>query len=142
MAEDFAVELISKLSEQIKVEPPFTAEVISIDASVSSDKRVLIYHTHTYEAYEQSEATTYQQTEKWRTTDSSYNMIAVGKAIKEFKNVYQLSSNNNSKINKSFDIDDDFMKLIDDSVINYKNLEEVKINKLLNDNTIKQIALF
>ena len=81
MAEDFAVELISKLSEQIKVEPPFTAEVISIDASVSSDKRVLIYHTHTYEAYEQSEATTYQQTEKWRTTDSSYNMIAVGKAL-------------------------------------------------------------
>lgn len=74
--------------------------------------------------------------------EDSGTMIAVEKAFKEFKNVYQLSSNNNSKINKSFDIDDDFMKLIDDSVINYKNLEEEKINKLLNDNTIKQIALF
>lgn len=44
-------------------------------------KRVLIYHTHTYEAYEQVENNRYQQTEKWRTTDSDHNVVAVGKAL-------------------------------------------------------------
>ncbi len=44
-------------------------------------KKVLIYHTHTYEAYEQVETDRYQQTEKWRTTDSTHNVVAVGKAL-------------------------------------------------------------
>ncbi len=44
-------------------------------------KKVLIYHTHTYEAYEQVEGDRYQQTEKWRTTDSIHNVVAVGKAL-------------------------------------------------------------
>lgn len=44
-------------------------------------KRVLIYHTHTYESYAQVESDRYQQTEKWRTTDSAYNVVAVGKAL-------------------------------------------------------------
>lgn len=44
-------------------------------------KKVLIYHTHTYEAYEQVETDRYQQIEKWRTTDSTHNVVAVGKAL-------------------------------------------------------------
>lgn len=44
-------------------------------------KRVLIYHTHTYEAYEQTEGKTYVQTEKWRTADNDNNVVAVGKAL-------------------------------------------------------------
>lgn len=44
-------------------------------------KKVLIYHTHTYEAYEQTESSQYKQTEKWRTIDSDHNVIAVGKAL-------------------------------------------------------------
>lgn len=44
-------------------------------------KRVLIYHTHTYEAYEQTEDDPYQQKEKWRTTDNAHNVVTVGKAL-------------------------------------------------------------
>ena len=43
--------------------------------------RILIYHTHTYEAYEITETETYTPTEKWRTRDEQYNMVAVGDAL-------------------------------------------------------------
>ncbi len=42
--------------------------------------RILIYHTHTYEAYEQTEPL-YRETEKWRTADESCNMIRVGEEL-------------------------------------------------------------
>ncbi|MEG2252505.1 MAG: stage II sporulation protein P [Clostridia bacterium] len=44
-------------------------------------KRVLIYHTHTYEAYEQVADERYQETEQWRTADSAYNMVRVGEEL-------------------------------------------------------------
>ena len=44
-------------------------------------KRILIYHTHTFEAYEQDADDPYKQTEKWRTTDNAHNVVAVGKAL-------------------------------------------------------------
>ena len=42
---------------------------------------VLIYHTHTYEAYQATETENYKPTEKWRTRDENHNMIAVGDAL-------------------------------------------------------------
>ncbi len=65
------------------VETGLIVEVIR-DASpeeIGTDKKVLIYHTHTYEAYEQIESSPYKETEKWRTADEAHNMIAVGKAL-------------------------------------------------------------
>lgn len=61
----------------------FHMEVIREEAATlsSAGKRVLIYHTHTYEAYEQKEEAPYQQTEKWRTSDNEHNVVAVGKAL-------------------------------------------------------------
>lgn len=44
-------------------------------------KKVLIYHTHTYEAYERPADATYPQKEKWRTEDHDYNVVCVGKAL-------------------------------------------------------------
>lgn len=43
--------------------------------------RILIYHTHTYEAFEATEADAYTPTEKWRTRDEAHNMIAVGETL-------------------------------------------------------------
>ena len=43
--------------------------------------RVLIYHTHTYEAYAQIPDNQYVETEKWRTKDNAYNVVAVGEAL-------------------------------------------------------------
>ena len=44
-------------------------------------RRILIYHTHTYEAYQQDEKHAYAQLEKWRTKDEKHNVIAVGRAL-------------------------------------------------------------
>lgn len=47
----------------------------------STSKRILIYHTHTWEAYQQTESAPYAETEKWRTKDPSANVVAVGTAL-------------------------------------------------------------
>lgn len=47
----------------------------------AADKRILIYHTHTWEAYQQDKAAPYRETEKWRTKDENCNVVAVGKAL-------------------------------------------------------------
>ena len=43
--------------------------------------RVLIYHTHTYEAFEQNPDDPYPECGKWRTQDSRYNIVRVGDAL-------------------------------------------------------------
>lgn len=45
--------------------------------------RVLIYHTHTYEAYEPTPENLYVATEQWRTKDSAHNIIRVGEVLAE-----------------------------------------------------------
>ncbi len=47
---------------------------------VQSAGRILIYHTHTYEAYQQG-SVAYQETETWRTADERHNMIRVGEEL-------------------------------------------------------------
>ncbi|MBE5793307.1 MAG: hypothetical protein E7323_01330 [Clostridiales bacterium] len=42
--------------------------------------KILIYHTHTYEAYEPNQQP-YQETERWRTADAEYNMVRVGEEL-------------------------------------------------------------
>lgn len=60
----------------------FLVEVIwEEDTALWAGKRVLIYHSHTYEAYEQVAGAEYVETEKWRTKDESCNVVAVGKAL-------------------------------------------------------------
>lgn len=43
--------------------------------------RIFIYHTHTREAYAQDPNDPYMETEKWRTTDPSQNVIRVGEEL-------------------------------------------------------------
>lgn len=45
--------------------------------------RVLIYHSHTYEAYTATEAHAYVATERWRTADNTRNVAAVGAYLAE-----------------------------------------------------------
>lgn len=42
---------------------------------------VLIYHTHTHEAYEQVESSPYVAVETWRTTDQTHSVVRVGEAL-------------------------------------------------------------
>ena len=62
-------------------EAGFTLEVIAVNAVRQDAKRVFIYHTHTYEAYEQDADHPYKPTERWRTADERYNMIRVGEEL-------------------------------------------------------------
>lgn len=45
--------------------------------------RVLIYHTHTHEAYTQVEGDLYIETGTWRTADQKYSVVRVGEALSE-----------------------------------------------------------
>ncbi|MBQ9298898.1 MAG: stage II sporulation protein P [Clostridia bacterium] len=67
--------------------PPegFTLEVISSPSGqhAQGSFRVLIYHTHTYEAYTATDAMPYTPTEKWRTANETRNMVAVGGYLAE-----------------------------------------------------------
>ncbi|MBR5288583.1 MAG: stage II sporulation protein P [Clostridia bacterium] len=42
---------------------------------------VLIYHTHTWEAYEMTQAARYTPTQTWRTMDDAHNMVRVGEEL-------------------------------------------------------------
>ncbi len=56
----------------------FTIEVVSAASQPKKQKRVYLYHTHTYEAYEMDGENRYTPTETWRTADHSCNMVRVG----------------------------------------------------------------
>ena len=57
-------------------------EVIRDETPLDGDgPRVLIYHTHTWEAYTQVDESRYVETEKWRTSDNGANVVAVGAAL-------------------------------------------------------------
>ncbi len=53
-------------------------EILSKEPSHGAPLRVLIYHTHTYEAYEPDFADQYKETERWRTADANFNIVRVG----------------------------------------------------------------
>lgn len=66
---------------------PLTIEVMAsgeaqrTDTQVMQRPRILLYHTHTWEAYEMTAETQYTPTETWRTKDERYNMVRVGEEL-------------------------------------------------------------
>lgn len=50
--------------------------------------RVLIYHTHTHEAYAQTDADPYEETEVFRTADPAHSVVRVGEALTELLRQY------------------------------------------------------
>ena len=56
--------------------------------SLRSDQpTILIYHTHTTEAYTQTETETYRESSRWRTFDETKNVVAVGEELKKILEV-------------------------------------------------------
>lgn len=54
------------------------------EPNLTQDKpRVLIYHTHSYEAYAQDPKNPYKETSTWRTDDVDYNIMGVGSRLTE-----------------------------------------------------------
>ena len=48
-----------------------------------TEPKILIYHTHTQEAYFPTEQYPYRESSKWRTSDSTRSVVAVGERLKE-----------------------------------------------------------
>ena len=60
----------------------FMVEIIRPSAVPETvQKRILIYHTHTWEAYTKTADRLYVETERWRTKDNTANVVAVGAAL-------------------------------------------------------------
>ena len=57
---------------------PFSLEVIAVSIPGQRQRRVFLYHTHTYEAYTMDDENPYTATEAWRTADSRCNVVRVG----------------------------------------------------------------
>ena len=53
-------------------------EVVRRTPHPTGQVRVLIYHTHTWEAYEPTADAAYQPTQRWRTMDHAHNVVRVG----------------------------------------------------------------
>ncbi|MEG0766547.1 MAG: stage II sporulation protein P [Clostridia bacterium] len=56
-------------------------EVVERSRKAQEVPRVLIYHTHTYEAFEPTPDATYRPTERWRTKDERYNVVRLGEEL-------------------------------------------------------------
>lgn len=76
-----AVEEPPLVEENLFIQPAETPGFVIEVIQQETPRRVLIYHTHTYEAFEQTEDDRYEETEKWRTADSAHNMIRVGEEL-------------------------------------------------------------
>ncbi|MCH5287296.1 MAG: stage II sporulation protein P [Christensenellaceae bacterium] len=78
----FASLPVGKAEETPAPDRTLHVEVIRETAPSDGDgPRVLIYHTHTWEAYTQVDGARYEETEKWRTADNNANVVAVGAAL-------------------------------------------------------------
>lgn len=59
--------------------PGFSLEIVTAeDVPEDAPFRVLIYHTHTYEAFTATEQYPYTSSEKWRTGNAQRNVVALG----------------------------------------------------------------
>lgn len=65
-------------TENEHTDPAVVTRVSSQALPLSNGKRVLIYHTHTHEAYQMTDQEAYTPLENWRTDDSDHNIVRVG----------------------------------------------------------------
>ena len=77
-------------SDDIKIElTNLKAEDYSAPELAQSGPQILVYHTHTCEAYTQSEKDPYVATGSWRTDDQTKSVVRVGEALtKELREKY------------------------------------------------------
>lgn len=81
-----AVALASSTSAMSDVPSTLQIEVVAdapSAAPAAEAPTVLIYHTHTHEAYAQDSADPYEAVETWRTVDEQHSVVRVGTALAE-----------------------------------------------------------
>lgn len=72
------------VSESVRIELMQAGELLQVPVDLSgSEPRILIYHTHTTEAYFPTAKDAYEPAGAWRTRDNRKNIVAVGERLKE-----------------------------------------------------------
>ena len=76
----------SLVKEEAETETVFASSGIAgrgieVEVVKSESKDVLIYHTHTHEAYEQVRDDPYEALEAWRTADAGHSVLRVGEEL-------------------------------------------------------------
>ena len=75
---------IDDAREALELDPKDSLSIEVIPSATASDKpSVLIYHTHTHEAYEQVSGDQYVAIEAWRTTDQDHSVVRVGEELSD-----------------------------------------------------------
>lgn len=75
---------ISAFASSSSVDAGFKIEVMKDKQNqppLADAPRILIYHTHTHEAYEQDSESEYEALEAWRTDDEQYSIVRIGAAL-------------------------------------------------------------
>ncbi len=65
---------------------PLSASYLRYETGISlrgTEPKILIYHTHTQEAYFPTEQYPYRESSRWRTSDTTRSVVAVGERLKE-----------------------------------------------------------
>lgn len=84
------------------------ADIVSEAIPVSNGKRVLIYHTHTHEAYNMEYEGEYEQLESWRTDDNRHNVVRVGAELAQlltdrgFEVVHDSTDNEQTELSTAY----------------------------------------
>lgn len=69
---------------EVTAVPGFSLQIVTEQvAAKDAPFRVLIYHTHTYEAFTSTPAHAYTSNEKWRTSNHQCNVVALGAYLTE-----------------------------------------------------------
>lgn len=105
-------------SVEAKVQEAFASSSAGIRITVLPDptpepkpetgKRILIYHTHTHEAYSQTEEDPYIALEAWRTDDTEHSVVRLGNALTElleaqgYSVVHDRTDHEQEDINQSY----------------------------------------
>lgn len=75
------VDIDEGVSREIRIELLGNPQQLAnIDLS-GTEPKILIYHTHTTEAYTQTEQYQYEECGQWRTLDNTRNVVAIGKKL-------------------------------------------------------------
>jgi len=83
-------------------------DIVSESIPIKNGKRILIYHTHTHEAYEMAENNEYEPLENWRTDDNDHNIVRVGSELsrllrtKGFEVVHDTTDNEMTELSTAY----------------------------------------
>lgn len=74
------VDIMPDVGEEMRIEVLSPKAQPSVELG-GPEPRILIYHTHTTEAYTQTPSSKYEESGQWRTHDQSKNIVAVGELL-------------------------------------------------------------